>query len=170
MIHLYTGDGKGKTTAAVGLSIRALGQGFHVLFVQFLKGGETGEIGPLADLGAEIVRPPESHGFWQTLSDREKTAVRCEHDEILRDVLAHCRSECPPGLLVLDEFTYIYNNGMADRRLCDELLTLLNGRIETVITGRDPGPLTERADYLSEIKAVRHPFTTGTPARKGIEF
>ena len=122
MIHLYTGDGKGKTTAAVGLATRALGHG------------------------------------------------RREHNVLLRFALAQCRSATPPDLLVLDEFTYIYNGDMADRSLCEELLACVGARIETVLTGRDPGPLADRADYLTEMKALRHPFDTGTPAREGIEF
>lgn len=170
MIHLYTGDGKGKTTAAVGLATRALGHGRRVLFVQFLKGNVTGEVASLGELGAEIIRPPRPYGFWWTLDEREKSVVRREHNVLLRFALAQCRSATPPDLLVLDEFTYIYNGDMADHALCEELLARVGTRIETVLTGRDPGPLVDRADYLTEMKALRHPFDTGTPAREGIEF
>lgn len=170
MIHIYTGDGKGKTTAAIGLAVRALGHGFNVVFAQFLKGNVTGEVSSLEDLGAEIIRAPRQHGFWWTLGNREKDVVRREHDQIIRTVLGLCRSGRPPELLVLDEFTYVYNCGMADPKLCEELLHAVGRRTEVVITGRDPGPLADKADYLSEIKAVRHPFNAGCPARKGIEF
>lgn len=170
MIHIYTGDGKGKTTAAVGLAVRVLGHGRRVLFVQFLKGNVTGEVESLRELGAEIVRPPRPHGFWWTLDAREKSVVRREHNALLRFALAHCQSATPPDLLVLDEFTYIYTGDMADRALCEELLACVGTRIETVLTGRNPGPLADRADYLTEMKALRHPFDTGTPAREGIEF
>ena len=170
MIHVYTGDGKGKTTAATGLAARALGHGMNVVFVQFLKGGETGEVGSLEDLGAEVIRPRRRHGFWWTLSDSEKDTVRREHDRLIRTALEICRSGRPPALLVLDEFTYVYNGGMADPGLCRELLRAAGGKTELVITGRDPGPLAELADYLTEMKAVRHPFAHGTAARKGVEY
>lgn len=170
MIHIYTGDGKGKTTAAVGLAVRALGQGLTVLFVQFLKGNETGEVSSLEDLGAEVIRPKKNHGFWWRLSDSEKDIVRHEHDAILKIVIALLRSARPPDLLILDEFTYVYNGQMADPKLCENLLKSFNKNTEVVMTGRDPGPLADLADYLSEIKAVKHPFTQGHPARKGIEY
>ena len=87
MIHVYTGDGKGKTTAAVGLAVRALGHGRNVLFVQFLKGGETGEVGELESLGATVVRSPRRHGFWWTLDEGEKDDVRREHDRLVRTAI-----------------------------------------------------------------------------------
>ena len=170
MIHVYTGDGKGKTTAAVGLAVRALGHGRNVLFVQFLKGGETGEVGELESLGAMVVRSPRRHGFWWTLDEGEKDDVRREHDRLVRTAIMFCRSGRPPDLIVLDEFTYVYNGGMADRGLCDELLGSVGGDTELVVTGRHPGPLADRADYLTEMKAVRHPFSLGVPAREGVEY
>ena len=170
MIHIYTGDGKGKTTAAVGLAVRALGHGLNVVFVQFLKGGETGEVSSLEDLGAEVIRSPHRHGFWWTLGDREKEVVRNEHNRILRTVLDLCHSGRPPELLVLDEFTYVYNGDMADPQLCAQLLQAIGKKTELVITGRDPGPLAARADYLTEMKAVQHPFDRGIAARKGVEY
>ncbi len=171
MIHLYTGDGKGKTTAAVGLATRARGHGRRVLFVQFLKGGATGEIAELESLGVEVLRLKKPCGFWWTLSAAEQEEVRAEHNALLRDVLARLHSATPPELLVLDEFTYVYTTPMADLALCREVLSAAKANgTELVLTGRDAGELTQYADYLSEIKAVRHPFTHGTPAREGIEY
>ncbi|MGN0855346.1 MAG: cob(I)yrinic acid a,c-diamide adenosyltransferase [Kiritimatiellia bacterium] len=170
MVHLYTGDGKGKTTAAVGLAARALGQGWRVVFVQFLKGDKSGEIGALEELGAEVIRPPRPHGFWWTLDAREKSAVRREHDRLLREAYSLCRSGRPPDMLVLDEFTYVYNDDMATKDLCTELLRSIGAKTELVITGRNPGPLAACADYLTEMKPVKHPFARGLAARRGIEF
>ncbi|MGN0853642.1 MAG: cob(I)yrinic acid a,c-diamide adenosyltransferase [Kiritimatiellia bacterium] len=170
MIHLYTGDGKGKTTAAVGLAVRARGQGLAVVFAQFLKGCETGEIRALEDLGVEIVRPRKRYGFWWELGEKDKAELRREHDRILQTVLERCRSERPPDMVVLDEFTYLHQGDMASVPLCEELLDSLGGKTELVITGRNPGELARRADYLTEMTAVKHPFASGLPARKGIEF
>ena len=170
MIHLYSGDGKGKTTAAVGLAVRALGHGRRVVFAQFLKGGSSGEIVELERLGAEVLRTPP-HGFWWTLDSLEKARVMSEHDGLLRELVSRCRSSTPPELLVLDEFTYVNRTPMADGALCEELITEVRRRgIETVITGRDPGLLVGLADYFTEMKANLHPFDRGIPAREGIEW
>lgn len=170
MIHVYTGDGKGKTTAAVGLCLRALGHGMSVLFVEFLKGSGAGEISALEELGARVLYPSHEHGFWWTLGEPEKKIVRREHDAVLRTTLDCCRSAHPPDVLVLDEFTYVYNGARADRALCDELLAARGPGVETVITGREAGALADRADYLTEMKARKHPYTHGQIARVGIEF
>ena len=171
MIHLYTGDGKGKTTAAVGLAVRARGHGWRVLFVQFLKGGPSGEIDGLRRLGVEVLRPADPHGFWWQLDSLERARLAAEHDGILRAVQARLAGATPPQLLVLDEFTYVYATPMANRALCRAVLDTAAARgVETVVTGRDPGDLAARADYLSEIRAVRHPFARGVSARPGVEF
>ena len=170
MIHLNTGDGQGKTTAATGLAVRALGQDRRVLFVQFLKGGETGEVASLAKLGAEILRPAVAHGFWWTLDAEEREAVRREHDAILEETIRRCRSATPPDLLVLDEFTHVYNEEMADHALCDRLLDAVAGSVETVLTGRNAGILAARADYITEMKEIRHPYELGIAARRGVEY
>ena len=171
MIHLYTGDGKGKTTAAVGLAVRARGHGWRVLFVQFLKGGPSGELDGLRRLGVEVLRPAAAHGFWWQLDSLERARLAAEHDGLLREVKAQLDGATPPQLLVLDEFTYVYATQMANRALCRAVLDTAAARgVETVVTGRNPGALAARADYLSEIRAVRHPFTNGAPPRPGVEF
>ena len=171
MIHLYTGEGKGKTTAAVGLAVRARGHGMRVLFVQFLKGGPTGELASLRRLGVEVLRPPRAHGFWWELDAAERAALVAEHDGLLRAVRARLNGAAPPQLLVLDEFTYVHTTPMADPALCRAVLDDAAAKgVETVLTGRAPGDLLRRADYVSDIKALRHPFEQGVPARAGIEF
>lgn len=171
MLHLYTGDGKGKTTAAVGLAVRARGHGWRVLFAQFLKGGPSGELDGLRQLGVEILRPSAPHGFWWQLDAAGRAALAAEHDGILREARARIGGATPPQLLVLDEFTYVCATPMADPELCRAVLDDAAAMgVETVVTGRDPGDLARRADYLSEVRAVRHPFVRGIPARPGIEF
>ncbi|HBJ59406.1 MAG TPA: hypothetical protein DDY72_02890 [Verrucomicrobia bacterium] len=171
MIHLYTGDGKGKTTAAVGLATRARGHGERVLFVQFLKGGPTGEVEELERLGVDVRRLDRPCGFWYSLDPAAREAVVAEHNALLRGVLDELDGAAPPDLLVLDEFTYVYTTPMADPALCRQVLDAARKRgVELVLTGRNPGELAQYADYLSEIKAVRHPFDRGVPAREGVEF
>lgn len=171
MTHIYTGDGKGKTTAAVGLAIRAHGQGLNVLFAQFLKGGPTGELADLTALGIVCLRPPVARDFWWNLTADERDCLMREHNDVLRSILAELDGDTRPDLLVLDEFTYVYTTPMADRALCDRVLATARRRnTEIVITGRNAGTLADQADYLSDIHATRHPFNQGTPARKGIEF
>ncbi len=171
MIHLYTGDGKGKTTAAVGLATRARGHGERVLFVQFLKGGPTGEVEELERLGVDVRRLDRPCGFWYSLDPAAREAVVAAHNALLRGVLDELDGAAPLNLLVLDEFTYVYTTPMADPALCRQVLDAARKRgVELVLTGRNPGELAQYADYLSEIKAVRHPFDRGVPAREGVEF
>ena len=80
-----------------------------------------------------------------------------------------CAARPPANLLVLDEFTYVYNDGMATPGLCEELLLSVGGEVELVITGRNPGPRRPRR-LPHRNNAVRHPFTRGVTARRGIEF
>ena len=170
MIHLYTGCGQGKTSAAVGLAARSLGPGRRVVFAQFLKGGPSGEIDSLRALGAMVLRAPR-HDFWWNLGPCEKAAVARENDELIGLVLERCRSESPPDLVVLDEFTYVHNTPMADENLAALLVKeLARRRIEAVFTGREAGPLAEIADYHSDISEVRHPSSIGCPPREGVEF
>lgn len=171
MIHLYTGEGKGKTTTAVGLAVRARGHGWRVLFAQFLKGGPTGECASLRQLGVDVLRLPAPCGFWWNLDAAARARVVAGHDALLRDVLSRLDGAQPPGLLVLDEFTYVYTTPMADPALCRAVLEGARERgVETVLTGRCPGALAALADYVSEIRSVRHPFERGIPAREGVEF
>ncbi|MCQ2391395.1 MAG: cob(I)yrinic acid a,c-diamide adenosyltransferase [Kiritimatiellae bacterium] len=171
MTHLYTGDGKGKTSSAVGLAVRAYGQGLKVLFVQFLKGSPTGEIATFDALGIQVIRLSHPCGFWGSLGAGERKEIVDEHNAILRKVLWQLEKGRTPDLLVLDEFTYIYTTPMADRSLCDHVLSAARAQeVEIVLTGRDPGSLVSQADYISTISATRHPFARGVPARRGIEY
>ncbi len=97
LIHLYHGDGKGKTTAAMGLAVRALGCGRRVVIVQFLKGGATGELEPLQTLGATFYRGKAGQKFVFQMNEEEKAATRALQTENLRRALAE-----PAELLILD--------------------------------------------------------------------
>ena len=168
MIHLYCGDGKGKTTAAVGLAVRAAGCGMRVLFVQFFKSGKSSEVIALEKLGIATVRPGVHYGRYKSLDEERKAEVRDSYGELLNDVIAHAVEY---DLIVLDEAVSTYGYAMIDREQLMEFLRQEGSRREIVLTGRDPLPgLTDAADYVTEMKKVKHPFDGGIAARQGIEY
>lgn len=166
-VHFYYGNGKGKTTAAMGLALRALGRGLPVTVVQFLKDGASGECGPLEKLGARLIAGKAAPGFVFTMSDDQKAATKALHD----DALAKARATVGgPGILVLDEAGDALSLGLLDESLLLELLQS-RGETEIVLTGHQPvESLLQNADYITEMKAHRHPYEKGLPARTGIEY
>ena len=163
MLQLYWGDGKGKTTAAMGLALRALGHGQRVSVVQFLKDGTSGEISLMRRCGATVRACPNAKFTWQ-MTDAEKAEARANNNVALQAALAE-----PFELLVLDEACAAVNTGLLP---LEDLLACLDSlECEVVLTGRDPAPeLMERADYITSMEAVRHPFEQGITARDGSEF
>jgi len=170
MIHLYTGNGKGKTTAATGLAVRAAGCGKRVMFTQFMKGNESGELEILKMLeNVTICRSVKNFGFYSTLSDAEKKELTSEHNRILDEILEMLKQErC--DLVVMDEITYPVNWNLLDQEKLQQVLSY-GKQAELVLTGRSPKAfIMDAADYLTEMNAVRHPFEQGVPARKGVEY
>ena len=166
MVHLYWGEGKGKTTAAMGLALRALGNGCRVVVVQFLKGADTGEIPLLRQLGAEIYRGKAGQKFVFQMNDAEKAATRALQNENLRAALAR-----PADLLVLDEACAAWELNMVDRQLLEQAVRERPAGQEIVLTGRKPAPwMEELADYSTEMHCWRHPYEKGVKARTGVEF
>lgn len=166
MVHLYWGEGKGKTTAAMGLALRALGNGCRVVVVQFLKGADTGEIPLLRQLGAEVYRGKAGQKFVFQMNDAEKAATRALQNENLRAALAR-----PADLLVLDEACAAWELDMVDRQLLEQAVRERPAGQEIVLTGRKPAPwMEELADYSTEMHCWRHPYEKGVKARKGVEF
>lgn len=166
LVHLYWGEGKGKTTAAMGLALRSLGAGRRVVIVQFLKGRQTGEIPLLEELGAHVFRGKAGLKFSFQMSEEEKAETKALQTENLRRAL-----ECDADLLVLDEACAAWQTELVDRELLRQAaLDRPQGR-EVVLTGRNPPEwMREAADYSTEMKCHRHPFEQGVPAREGVEF
>jgi cob(I)alamin adenosyltransferase len=165
MIHVYTGDGKGKTTAAMGLALRAAGTGKAVIIVQFLKGRDSGEIVSLKKIdGITVFRNSRDWGFFYKMTEDARSNVILENNGNLEKAL-----EMKSELLVLDEVISAYNMGAVDKGKVD---TLINAPpCELVLTGRDPPDhFIASADYVSEIRKVKHPFDRGIKAREGVEF
>jgi cob(I)alamin adenosyltransferase len=171
LVHIYTGNGKGKTTAAIGLGIRACGRGLRVLMVQFLKGSETGEIHTLKKLepGFVLYRGTETRKFTWEMNDEELRLTRKEQEEIFDHALAAAQSgSC--DILIMDELMGAIATGMIRIKAVADFIKNKPAGLELVLTGRDaPDELVELADYVSDIKAVKHPMDKGIAARKGIE-
>lgn len=171
MIHLYTGDGKGKTTAAVGLAVRAAGRGRKVYFAQFMKGGDTGELHVLQALPQiQILRSDKNYGFYDSMSWEDKRELTDVHNAILDRLLAAVE-ERACDMIVLDEVTYPVKWNLLDLKKMERLLVVGEDGPELVLTGRDCADiLADAADYVTEMRCVRHPYQKGVQAREGIEF
>lgn len=171
LIHVYHGNGKGKTTAAVGLSVRALGCGKRVIFSQFMKGQETGEIEALSHLPkVTILRSQKDFPFYSQMSDEQKQEIRDIHNDIL-EKLSEIVANKQADLIIMDEITYPYKWGLINRDRFLQLMEACRGNVELVLTGRNPDDvMLDKADYITEMKCLRHPYEKGIMAREGIEF
>ena len=171
MIHLYCGNGKGKTTCALGLALRAAGADMNVVIVQFLKGSHTCELDSLKKLpNITMLRNSKNYGFASSMTDEQLAQVKSEHNKNLSDAL-QLISDGKCDLLILDELTYVYAMNLADKSKIEQLIINAPENLEIVVTGRDPDKIFfNNADYITEMKQIRHPYDKGVPARKGIEF
>lgn len=168
MIHIYCGDGKGKTTASVGLCVRAAGRGKRVVFTQFFKDGSSGEVKLLKTLpGVTVLCCPYHHGFYFRMNEEQKERARQDYTQLLEQALSQENTQ----LLVLDEvISACGHHTVPEERLLDFLRE--NGsRMEIVLTGRNPSAaLLDAADYVTRMEKVKHPFDRGIPAREGVEY
>jgi cob(I)alamin adenosyltransferase len=176
LVMVITGSGKGKTTSALGLAWRALGNGFKVFMVQYIKGKwKTGEK-KLADLlrangdqlALDIEIRPMGDGFtWVTQNREQDVATTREIWTVSKEAIASGRYD----LVILDEINVVMKLGYLDPR---EVIDVLRGRnpdLHVVLTGRGAPPeVCEFADLVSEIQAVKHHYKAGVKAQQGIEF
>lgn len=171
LIHIYCGNGKGKTTAALGLAMRASGAGMKVHIVQLIKGCDTSELSSIAQLSnITVVRPQKNYGFTCSMSEADKSEITICHNEMLSEAYKKmCGGEF--DMLIIDEFFAGYNRGLIDISLAEKIVFEKSESCELVLTGRNPPEkFIAAADYVSEITAVKHPYENGIAARKGIEF
>ena len=168
LVIVNTGNGKGKTTAALGLLMRASGQGLRVIMFQFIKAqtANWGEIKLARKLGIPIV--PLGDGFTWTSKD-------IEHDRALAQAgWQRCREAIASGnydVVILDELTYCFKFGWLDLAEVLDMLRRRPANQHVVITGRDAPPeLVELADLVTEMREIKHPYKAGVKAQKGIEF
>ena len=166
LVHLYYGDGKGKTTAAMGLALRALGSGKRVAVLQFLKGGQSGEILLLEQLGAKLYRGKAGQKFVFQMNDAEKAETRALQNANLAAAMAE-----PADLLVLDEAGSAWELDMVDKALLQQAVLQRPAGQECVLTAHAaPQWMLDAADYVTEMKCIRHPYQKGIAARKGVEY
>lgn len=168
-IHIYCGNGKGKTTTAIGLMVRCAGAGKKVLFYQFMKNNTSSERNILEQLeGITCLKGKENAKFSFQMTEEEKILERKENDERLVDIFKEAKQY---DMLCLDEALYTIRAGLLDEALLIQCLQEKPEELEVILTGRDPSErLCEMADYISEIQKIKHPFDQGLGSRLGIEF
>lgn len=171
LIHLYEGDGKGKTTAAVGLCIRCAGNGGRVLFTQFLKDGTSGEVSVLKSIAQiTVLSATRKFGFTFRMTEAEKKEAAVYYTGYLKEIEAEVQ-KAHYDLLVLDEVIGACNSKMIKEEALLDFLRRKPEDLEVVLTGRNPsGAIREQCDYDSEIQKKKHPFDRGVGARDGIEL
>ena len=173
LIIVHTGDGKGKTTAALGMAIRAWGNGMRVLILQFIKGSWTyGELKAVEALRAaqECIEIRQGGlGF-----TRRGQGASEEHRAAAAALIAMARDEVRSGawdMVILDEFNYADSFGLVGDEALEQLLAARPESTHLIFTGRNASPkLIDRADLVTEMHLVKHPFQKGIKAQKGIEF
>ena len=171
MIHVYYGDGKGKTTAALGLTLRAHGGSLRCVVVQFLKDWNVGELEALKILGIPALRGiAEGPSFSNEMSEAEKEKTRKIHEWNLR-IAFQWGIEGNRDFIVLDEALDALNLNLLGEEPLRQYLDEQREKLEIVITGHQPVDwIMERADYVTEMVKHVHPFDRGITARKGVEF
>ena len=168
-MQVYTGDGKGKTTAAFGLALRAVGRGFKVYIIQFIKGGfDYGEL-YVVDRLPNLTLRALGRGKFVTEKPAGKEDVR-----LAEEALALAENVVKGGeydIVVLDEINVTLNLKLVSLEKVLKLIKNKPAHVELVLTGRNaPKEIVEIADLVTEMREVKHPFNKGFPARKGIEF
>src|SRR3989338_8317484 len=181
LVHVITGDGKGKTTSSLGLALRAVGNNLQVCMIQFLKSGFTGEIYSAKKLGFEI----EQFGV-DALKDKQKNlkefsdktgSFTFQPDIKEKDAAMqgweHCKKTIKNGeydMVIMDEINCVLEKNLIP---INEVIEILknHGKVELILTGRDaPQEIIELADYVNVVQSVKHPWQKGIIARKGIEY
>lgn len=168
LVHIYTGPSKGKTTASIGLAVRARGAGWKVMYCSFFKPDGSSEHDVLQHLGIDFKRFAWRGNFFKNYAAEEMEEQRVALAKFLADIESVWEHY---DLLVMDEIVYaVTGNAITE----EGFLAFLDRRpatLELVMTGRDfPKALKERADYITEMTQIKHPFNDGFLPRKGVEF
>lgn len=168
LIHLYIGKGRGKTTTAVGLALRAHGAGKKVCFIRFLKARVSHEILMLEKLGVKIISLKEKHPLFHGSSSIESLRKKLpEHIKYARAILRSKKYD----FIILDEILYLFRMGLLDEKDIISLMKLKPPSTELILTGAyATKSIMDLADYVSTINNTKHPFQKGKRARKGVEF
>lgn len=169
MIHLYCGDGKGKTSCAFGQVLRYVGRGGRAAVAQFLKGADSGERLALSGVPGVLLAPvPEQMKFTFAMDEAERRRAAADCAQLLAWAQERAAEGC--GLVVLDECCPAISTGMLSLEAVCAFLDR-NPETEILLTGREAAPeLLDRADYITEMRKIRHPYDRGVQARLGIEW
>ena len=171
LLHLYYGDGKGKTTAAIGLAVRAAGSKMKVLFVQFLKTEFSGERHILSHTeNVTLTFCPLELKFTFEMDDKEKAQAAKIFKGIFDNAVTTALTE-KYDMVVLDEVFEAINAHMLSESEVYEFITNAPSSMEIVMTGHNPPQkFMDCADYITEFKKIKHPYDRGITGRIGIEF
>jgi len=169
LVQVYTGNGKGKTSAAFGLALRAVGRGLKVYVIQFIKGGfDYGEL-YVVDKLPNLTLKPFGRGKFVTAKPPEKEDVKLAEEALshAQEIVASSKYD----VVILDEVNVALNLGLIGLEAVMKLVKNKPSHVELVLTGRyAPAQIIEIADLVTEMKEVKHPFNKGFQSRKGIEY
>lgn len=171
-VQIYTGNGKGKTTAALGLGLRAAGNKFKVYMIQFLKTSPTGELESIKNLEPyfKVFRFESPKNFFWNLNDEEKKLLKKEVNQAYDFIMDTIKTEAC-DVLILDEILGALTNKLIEEREIIDIIDKKPKSMELILTGRNASEgLIERADLVTEMKDVKHYMNEGIAARKGIEY
>ncbi len=169
---VYTGKGKGKTTAALGIVLRAVGYNKKICMIQFIKGSwHYGEMHSSKRLEPEFEMVAIGKGFVGIIDDK---SPKVEHEGIAKKAIEFCKEKVKSGqydIIILDEINYAVNLGLVKIDDVLEIIHLKPNDLDLILTGNYARPeLIEAADLVTEMKEIKHPFKQGIKARKGIDF
>ena len=169
-VHIYCGDGKGKTTTGMGLCTRAAGYGSKVLIYQFMKNNRTSERKILEQVpNITFVDGLETEKFSFCMTEEEKEERRAYYLEQFRFITEKAENE-GYQVLFMDELIYTIRAGLFDEKVLVDYLKRKPEYLEIILTGQNPGQeLLKLADYVSEIRKIKHPYDRGLKSRMGIE-
>ena len=168
MLQIYFGDGKGKTTAAIGAALRAAGSGMKVLFIQLLKNGNTGEVKKLKNIdGIEYFLPTEKYTLFSE-DEEQKRRLSADYLSVLMSVDKNISNY---DMVIIDEALGAVEYGFIEKSLMINLVNKHKEKTEIILTGEPTvKELIFYSDYATEFVCVKHPYSEGIQARKGIEF
>ncbi|MHB8961555.1 MAG: cob(I)yrinic acid a,c-diamide adenosyltransferase [Saccharofermentanales bacterium] len=171
LIHIYCGEGKGKTTASLGLIVRASGAGYDVVIVQYFKSWDTSELKILEKFpNVTIIHDDLPKEFTWELPDGTKRGIAEIHNRMFRKAVDAVRPD-RKTLFVMDEMIGATTYSYIDSEMVLDYLRNKPDNVEVVLTGRNPLPeFVELADYVSNITKIKHPYDHGILARRGIEY
>ena len=172
LVIVYTGNGKGKTTAALGMALRAIGYDHKVCMLQFIKGSwHYGEMDSSKKLEPNFELIAVGKGFVGILDDN---SPREEHEKYAAEAVRICREKIfseKYDVIILDEVNYAITLGLIYVQEIINIIKLLPSDLDLVLTGRDvKEEIVELADLVTEMKEIKHPFKSGIKAKKGIDF